>query len=125
MTYTAPRPAFAFLLSEGNGEISRDELTLKTNAAVYAVGTLVMSEIATGAATGKFVRVTQTLVDADTGHIAEYAIVSEETDATAADTLAPVISWLATVKSRELVLDASITTSEAAALLKKQFVRVR
>jgi hypothetical protein len=123
MTYTAPRQAFAFLLSEGNGEISRDELTLKTNATAYAVGTLVISEYATGAKTGKYIRATQTLVDAEDD--ADFAIVSEETDATSADAKAPVINCLATVKGRELVLDVSITVAEATALLMKQFVKVR
>ncbi|MGO7115579.1 head decoration protein [Rhizobium johnstonii] len=121
--YFAPRASEVFVLSEGHGDISREEYVLKTDAAVYDVGTLVISEYAVNAKTGKYVRATQTLVDAQAG--ADFAIVLEATDARAADVKAAVFVRLGVVKARELVLDVSITTAEAAALLLKQFVVVR
>lgn len=123
MTYIAPRPAFAFLLQEVSSEMSRDEYTLKTDATAYGVGTFVISEYVTSAKTGKYVRATQSLVDAEAG--ADFAIVSEEIDATAGDVKAPVFVRLGVVKGRELVLDPSITVAEAKALLAKQFVIVQ
>ncbi len=94
------------------------------DATVYAVGTLVISEFATGAKTGKYVRATQTLVDAEA--TADFAIVLEDTDATAADvTDAALFARLGVVKGNSLVLDNSITVPEAAALLIKQNVAVK
>jgi hypothetical protein len=123
MTYVAPKKAFSFYLQEVSPEMSRGEYTLKTNAEIYDVGTLVISEYVADAKTGKYVRATQALVDA--GVEADFAIVAEETDATTADVKAAVFVRLGLVKGRELILDPSITLSEAAALLLKQFVVVQ
>lgn len=120
MKYTAPRPAEAFVLYEVKDSLSRADKTLRQDATVYEVGTLVISEFELDAKTGAYVRATQTLVDAEP--TADFAIVLEETDATAGDVKAPVFVQLGNVKLREMTLDPSITPAEAAALLAKQFV---
>lgn len=120
MRYVAPRPAESFVLYEVKDELCRNEFVLKQNATVYSVGTLVISEFAASAKTGKYVTATQALVDAEPD--ADFALVLAETDATAADVEAPVLVRLAVVKVRELTLDPSITQAEAAALLLKQMI---
>ncbi|RVL87669.1 head decoration protein [Sinorhizobium meliloti] len=122
MVYTAPKLAGNFVLVEVHEILSRDEYTLKQDAAEYKVGTLVISEYATGAKTGKYVRATQTLVDAEAG--ADFAVVFDNVDASAADTKAAVFHQLGVVKGANLVLDASITVAETKALLAKQTIKV-
>ncbi len=122
MVYTAPKLAGNFFLVEVNELLSRDEYTLKQNASEYKVGTLVISEYATGAKTGKYVRATQTLVDAEDD--ADYAVVFEDVDASAGDAKGAVFQQLGVIKGANLVLDASITVAEAKVLLAKQYIKV-
>ncbi|WP_027489237.1 head decoration protein [Allorhizobium undicola] len=122
MVYTAPKLAGNFVLFEVHEIMSRDEYTLKQDAAEYKVGTLVISEYATGAKTGKYVRATQTLVDAEDD--ADYAVVFDTVDAAAGDTKGAVFRQFGAIKGANLVLDASLTVAEAKALLAKQNIKV-
>jgi len=119
----APRPDECFIISEAEAFRSRDQITLKTDAAVYNVGTLVISEIVTGAKTGKYIRATQALADAST--VEDYALVIYATDATAGDQIVAGFVRQGQVKSFELDLDVSLTIPEATALLAPQGIIVR
>ncbi|CDN46837.1 head decoration protein [Neorhizobium galegae] len=120
----APRPDEVFIRSEANGTLSRDKITLKTSATVYGSATVVIAEIVTNALTGKYVRATQTLVEA-AGENLHLAIVCRRTDAAEADVIATGFVRDGEVKGLELDLDTSLTVAEITPYLAAQDIVVR
>ncbi|MGB3044193.1 MAG: head decoration protein [Xanthobacteraceae bacterium] len=95
----------AFLLSEGNGHISRDVVTIKSGAGKLEPGT-VLGQITTG---GKYVISANAEVVGSEGAETAKAILAYGIDATSADVQAVVIRRFAEVKKPLLVFDASVS----------------
>ena len=101
----------AFLLSEGAGSISRDEVTIKSGAGKLAPGTL----LAQLTADKKYVAAADGTAD---GSQTAKAVLAYAVDATSADAQAVVIARDAEVKTPMLIYGATIDddTKKAAAL---------
>lgn len=93
-----------FLLSEGNGHISREVVTIKSGAGKLAPGT-VLGQLTTG---GKYVISANAEVTGSEGAESAKAVLVYGIDATSADVQAVVIRRFAEVKKLMLVLDASV-----------------
>lgn len=96
--------ALAFLLSEGNGAISRDTVTIVSGAGVLAPGT-VLGRIT---ASGKYEPATNAAADPATGSETAVAVLAYSVDATSADATAVVIRRLAEVKGSMLSFHSSV-----------------
>lgn len=94
----------AFLLSEGNGKISREVVTIKSGAGILKPGT-VLGQITAG---GKYVISANAEVVGSEGAETAKAVLAYGVDATSADVAAVVIRRLAEVKTSMLVFDASV-----------------
>lgn len=94
----------AFVLSEGNGKISREVVTIKSGAGKLAPGTVL------GAITadGKYVISADAVVVGSEGAETAVAVLAYGVDATSADVEAVVIRRFAEVKKPMLVFDASV-----------------
>lgn len=95
----------AFLLSEGNGHISREVVTIKSGAGKLEPGT-VLGQITTG---GKFVISANAEVVGSEGAETAKAVLAYGIDATSADVQAVVVRRFAEVKKLMLVFDASVS----------------
>ena len=95
----------AFLLSEGNGHISREVVTIKSGAGKLAPGT-VLGALTTG---GKYVISANAEVVGSEGAESAKAVLAYGIDATSADVQAVVIRRFAEVKTPLLVFDASVS----------------
>lgn len=93
-----------FLVSEGNGHISREVVTIKSGAGKLAPGT-VLGQLTTG---GKYVISANAEVTGSEGAESAKAVLVYGIDATSADVQAVVIRRFAEVKKLMLVLDASV-----------------
>jgi len=89
-----------FLLSEGEGAISRDVMTLKKRAALYEAGTILGVETTSGLCKAFDANATD-------GTETAVAILYDNVDASGANTNAVVIARLAEVDAQTLVGDAS------------------
>lgn len=90
-----------FILSEGNGNISREEITIKSGAGVLQAGQ-VLGNLTVG---GKFSVYNNAATD---GTQTATAILYSEIDATTADAKAVVIVRAAEVKANQLIaIDAA------------------
>lgn len=106
----------AFLLSEGEGTISRESITLKKRAAVYEPGTL-LGQVADSGLYKAFDPA------ASDGSETACAVLYDRVDASAADTRAVAIVRLAEVDAHHLIgLDAD---GKAVADLARQHIIVR
>lgn len=94
----------AFLLSEGNGKISRDVVTVLAGSGVVEAGT-VLGEIT---ASKKFMPSPAATVTGKEGAETAKAILAYKVDATAADAEAVVVKRLAEAKAPMLIFDASV-----------------
>lgn len=94
----------AFVLSEGNGKISREVVTIKSGAGKLNPGT-VLGAITSG---GKYVPSPNAEVEGSEGAEAAKAVLAYGVDATSADVQAVVIRRFAEVKKSLLVLHASV-----------------
>jgi len=101
----SPR-AGSFLVSEGNGSISREVVTVASGAGALVPGT-VLGQVT---ATGKFVAYVNTATD---GSEVARAVLYGPVDATAADAKAVAVVRLAEVNAAELVWAAG---NDAAAI---------
>ena len=102
-----------FLLSEGNGKISREVVTIKSGAGKLAPGT-VLGALTTG---GKYVPSAHAEVTGSEGAEVAKAVLAYGVDATSADVSAVVIRRDAEVKKSMLVFAA--TVSDAAKITTK------
>lgn len=109
-TFTEGQRPYEFLLSEGNGTISRANITVKSGSGVMKAGT-VLGKIT---ATGKY----EGYDDGNAGGSnAAAAILVDTIDATSADVAATAILRLAEVKYDALQwIDANDATSKTAAV---------
>jgi F0F1-type ATP synthase epsilon subunit len=98
-TYTEPSRNFTFLLSEGNGTISREKVTIVAGCAPATAGTVLGKITASGKYTAYDDGLTSGAEDA-------VAVLAETVDATA-DVSAVVIRRMAEVKKAELNWHAS------------------
>lgn len=94
----------AFILSEGNGAISRDVVTIKSGAGKLEPGT-VLGEIT---AETKYVKSPNAEVVGSEGAEVAKAILAYGVDATDADVEAVVVRRHAEVKEPMLIFDASV-----------------
>lgn len=110
-TMTEKARRLAFLLSEGNGSISRDVVTILSGSGVLEPGT-VLGKVT---ASGKYKPATATGTD---GAETAIAVLTERVDTSSADAEAVVISRLAEVKRPMLVFGATIAdaSTEGAAV---------
>lgn len=107
-TLTEPTRAGEFLVSEGNGRISRDVETVASGSGKLTAGT-VLGRIT---ASGKLAAYDDTATD---GSETAVAVLFETVDATSADAKAVIVSRLAEVNGAELTgLDANGTADLAA-----------
>jgi hypothetical protein len=104
----------AFVLSEGNGQISREVITILSGAGVLEAGT-VLGQIT---ASKKFVISPNALVVGKEGAETAKAILAYKVDATDADAEAVVVARHAEVKEPMLIFDALVNdnTKKAAKL---------
>lgn len=96
--------ALAFVLSEGNGKISREVVTIASGAGVLDPG-LVLGQIT---ASKKYVGSPNALVVGKEGAETASAVLAYGVDATSADVEAVIIRRVAEVKTPMLVFDASV-----------------
>lgn len=94
-TYTEPYRNFEALLSEGDGSISREVVTIKSGAGVLAAGT-VLGKVTTG---GKYEGYDD---GKSNGAETALAVLAQSVDASSADVSATVIARLAEVKKDAL-----------------------
>ena len=94
-TYTEGALPLEFLLSEGNGDISREQVTIVSGTPALKAGR-VLGKVT---ASGKYAAYDNTLAN---GTEVAAAILTHDVDASAADTLADTIFRLATVKAAAL-----------------------
>jgi hypothetical protein len=94
----------AFVLTEGNGNISREIVTIKSGAGKLAAGT-VLGQITTG---GKWVISANATVTGSEGAEAAKGVLAYPVDATDADVQAVIVRRLAEVKKLMLIVDASV-----------------
>lgn len=99
--------ALAFLLSEGNGQISREVVTIASGAGVLEPGTL-LGQIT---ASKKYSGSPNALVVGKEGAETATAVLAYGVDATSADVEAVIIKRVAEVKTPMLVFDASVNDS--------------
>lgn len=97
-----------FLISEGEGAISREAVTIKKRAAVYEAGTI----LGKVAATGLYKAYDPAATD---GSETAVGVLYETTDASAADTVAVAIVRLAEVDGTLLVGDVASAKDDLAA----------
>lgn len=108
-TYTEPYRAFEALLSEGDGSISREKITIASGAGELAAGTV----LGTITASGKYTPFDDGNSD---GSETATAILMQAVDATSADVSATAIVRLAEVKKDALQWDSAVdSTAKAAA----------
>lgn len=100
--YLEPALNLEFLISEGDGQISRDSITLG-GATVLAPG-MVLGKIT---ATGVYVPSSVSAADGSQNAI---AVLGYRTDATAGNVPAAVIARMAEVNAAALTYDASVNT---------------
>jgi hypothetical protein len=110
----------AFVLSEGNGKISRDVVTIKAGAGKLEPGT-VLGEIT---ADEKYVASPAAQVEGSEGAETAKAILAYKVDATDEDVEAVVIARHAEVKEPMLVFDASVNDANKTAAKLAQLAAV-
>jgi hypothetical protein len=117
--------ALGFLLTEADGALSRETVTIASGAGVLQPGT-VLGAIT---ASGKFVTSPNAEVVGKEGAQIASAVLAYRVDATSADVQAVVIDYHAAVKQGELIFDSSVdnSTKVAAKLaqLRAQFIKTR
>lgn len=96
--------ALAFLLSEGNGQISREVVIIASGAGVLEPGTL-LGQIT---ASKKYSGSPNALVVGKEGAETATAVLAYGVDATSADAEAVIIKRVAEVKTPMLIFDASV-----------------
>jgi hypothetical protein len=96
--------ALAFVLSEGNGKISREVVTIASGAGVLEPGS-VLGQIT---ASKKYVFSPNALVVGKEGAETASAVLAYGVDATSADVEAVIIRRVAEVKTPMLIFDASV-----------------
>lgn len=96
--------ALAFLLSEGNGQISREVVTIASGSGVLEPGTL-LGQIT---ANKKYSGSPNALVVGKEGAETARAVLAYGVDAASADVEAVIIKRVAEVKTPMLVFDASV-----------------
>ncbi|CAM5576843.1 MAG TPA: head decoration protein [Mesorhizobium sp.] len=106
-TKTMGPRALAFVLSEGNGMISREVVTIASGAGKLEPGTL-LGQIT---ASKKYVGSPAAQVVGKEGAETATALLAYEVDATSADVEAVVIKRVAEVKTPMLIFDASVNDS--------------
>lgn len=108
-TYTEPYRAFEALLSEGDGSISREEITIASGAGALAAGTVLGTITASGKYTG--------FDDGNSdGSETATAVLMQAVDASDADVTATAIVRLAEVKKDGLQWISGVdATAKAAA----------
>lgn len=106
-TFTEKARNLAFLLSEANGYLSREVLTIKSGAGVLGAGTL-LGKIT---ADGKYVPSPNAEVVGKEGAEAAVAILGYGVDATDADVEVLCVTNDAEVKEPMLIFDASVDDS--------------
>lgn len=117
-TFTEPNRSFEALLSEGNGAISRETVTIVSGAGVLDAGTVLGKITASGKYTG--------YDDGNSGGSnAAVAVLAQAVDATSADVTATAITRLAEVKYDQLVwIAANDATSKTAAVVNLKTVNI-
>ena len=103
-TYSEPNRPFQFLLSEGEGAISRETITVASGAGILQPGT-VLGKVT---ASGKYVAYDN---DASDGSQTAAAILCYGADATSADVSTAAIVRLAEVSKANLAWGAAVTTT--------------
>lgn len=106
-TFTETPRDLAFLLSEANGYLSREPITIASGAGVLKAGT-VLGKIT---ASSKYVASPDALVVGKEGAETATAVLGYEVDATSADVETVGITNDAEVKDLMLVFDASVNDS--------------
>lgn len=104
--YENPRTA-GFILSESNGTLSRDTITIVQGSGVLQAGT-VLGKIT---ATGKYAPSASALVVGHEGAETASAVLYNHVDATLNDVQVTAITRLAELVGSQLVFDASVTTT--------------
>lgn len=102
-TYTEPARPLEFLISEGNGQISRDEVTVASGAGALKAGR-VMGIVTSG---GKYKAYDNGASD---GTEVAAGVLAYDVDATSGDQAAVVIARLAEVKAAGLGWGANDST---------------
>lgn len=102
-TYTEPARPLEFLVSEGNGQISRDQIVLVSGAGALVAGR-VLGKVT---ASGKYKAYDNTASD---GTEVAAGVLAYDTDATSADAAAVQIGRLAEVKAAGLGWGANDST---------------
>lgn len=123
MEFIQTAPAEAFVLSEANGGRSRDEITLKQDAAPYLPGALVVAEPdVNGNPSSVYVPATAESLTITT---VKLAIVLRFKDATAGNVRAAGFVRDGQVKGQELVLYDGLTINDVDDMLAEQGIIVR
>ena len=100
------RPGEA-LLTEGNGQISREAVTVASGSGVIAPGS-VLGKFTTGANAGKYSLAPNAAADPNVGNQTAVAVALYGCDATSADQKITVIARDAEVKADALVFHSSV-----------------
>lgn len=103
-TKTEGPRALAFLLSESNGAISRETVTVASGEGVLAAGTV----LGTVTASGQFVASPNAETVGKEGAETASAVLAYPVDATDADATAVVIRRMAEVKTSHLLFHATV-----------------
>ncbi len=106
-TFVEKARSLAFILSEGNGYISRETITIKSGAGKIDAGT-VLGKIA---ASGKYIPSPNAVVVGSEGAETATAILGYGVDATSSDVDVVAVTNDAEVKSPMLIFDASVDDS--------------
>lgn len=120
-TLTNHLRAGAFLVSEGNGHISRDEVTIHggyTGAPTLIKAGTVLGKITSG---GKY---TPSPASGGDGSQTAVAVLFDDVDVSAADVLATVISREAEVRASDLLYEATVDTDNEKAAKATQLAAV-
>ena len=122
-TFTEKARNLAFLLSEANGYLSREVLTIKSGAGVLEAGTL-LGKITVG---GKYVPSPNAEVVGKEGAETAVAILGYGVDATDADVDVLCVTNDAEVKEPMLIFDASVddSTKRTAKLTQLRAVNIK
>lgn len=122
-SFTETPRDLAFVLSEGNGLVSRETLTIKSGSGKLLAGTL----LGKVTADSKYVPSPAASTSGKEGAETATAILGYEVDATSADVLAVCITNDAEVKKPMLVYEATVNddTKKAAKLTQLRAVTIK
>lgn len=121
--FTEGRHPGEALLSEGNGQVSREVAVVVAGSGVIAPGS-VLGKYTSGANSGKYSLATNVAADPDVGNQTAVAVALYGCDATSADQKIAIIARAAEVKADALVYHSSVNDAAKKAAKATQLAAV-